>query len=77
MDWNEKIGCVVVFTGNIKMLNEETPGILKSIYGDFCVIVYPQNEAYEYTEDGGWKPKKGSPNQIYSHGCKLTEIKLI
>jgi len=43
---------------------------------DWCVIVYPQNSAYEdVIKDGvvGWKPKKGAPNKIYAHSVKLKD----
>ncbi len=63
------------------MLNKGTVGILSNIYDDgvwgeaWCIIVYPQNSAYDYDGDK-WKPKKNAPMKIYSHSAKLSEIKL-
>ena len=75
--WKDKVGSEVVFTGQIKMLNENTTGILSFVCEKFCTVVYPQNSSYEDDGNGGWKVKNGAPNQVYAHSAKLDEIKLI
>jgi hypothetical protein len=72
-----EIGSKVIYTGKLRMLTKGTVGVLDAVYDDWCVIVYPQNSAYENDGKGGFKPIKNAPNQIYSHSCKLTEIKVI
>ena len=74
-NWKDKIGINVIFTGKMKMLDEGTIGVLDKVHDDWCVIIYPQNSAYEDDGKGGWKPRKNAPNKIYAHSCKLTEIK--
>lgn len=76
MNWKEKIGKQVIFTGKLKMLDEETVGILKEVNDDWCVISYPQNISHEADGNGGWKPIKGKKIQVYSHSAKLSELKL-
>ena len=73
--WKEKIGTNVIFTGKLLALDEGTIGVLKSVHEDWCVIVYPQHQAYEDDGKGGFKPIKGAPNKVYAHSAKLTEIK--
>lgn len=77
MNWKDKIGEKVIFTGKIKKLDYGSIGILKKVYDNWAVIVYPQNSGYEDNGKGGWKPIKKSPNKVYAHSCKLTEIKLV
>jgi len=73
--WKTRIGKSVMFTGELKALDPGTVGVLDKVHDDWCVIVYPQNSAYEDDGKGGFKPRKGAPNKVYSHSCKLTEIK--
>ena len=70
-----KEGMKVIFIGEMKALDKGTVGILDKLHPDWCVIVYPQNSAYEDDGKGGWKPIKGAPNKMYAHSAKLTEIK--
>lgn len=76
-NWNDKLKSNVIFTGKLKMLDEGTIGILDKVVNDWCVIVYPQHSSYEEDEKGGFKSIKNAPNKVYSHSCKLTEIKFI
>ena len=80
--WENKIGSEVIFTGDNNLLDKNSVGILDSVHPSneynpesWCVIIYPQNSAYDYDDKGGWKPKKKAPNKIYSHSVKLSEIK--
>ena len=73
-NWKDKIGTNVIFTGKLVMLDEGTVGILKSVYDDWCVVIYPQNASYEDNGKGGWKPVKNATNKIYAHSCLLSEI---
>lgn len=77
MDWKDKIGTEVIFTGKLKMLDEGSVGILDKVFDDWCSIVYPQNASYEEDGKGGWKPIKGKRVQVYAHSAKLTEIRSI
>jgi len=72
-----KIGASVIYTGSLKMLDAGTIGRLESVHSDFCVIIYPQNSSYQNDDVGGWRPIKGSPNQIYCHSVKFNEVKII
>lgn len=67
----------VIFTGSILYLEPGTIGVISKVYGERCTVVYPQNSAYDYSDDGSWKPKKNSPKQIYAHSCHLSELKTV
>ena len=73
MEFKEKTK--VIYTGTMKMLDEGTVGVIDKIHDDWCVIVYPQHQAFEKDGKGGWKPIKGAPNKVYAHSAKLTDIK--
>ncbi len=68
------LGTSVIFTGEIKMLDPGTVGIIYSILSDGYVIIYPQNSGYETDDKGNWKPIKKAPNKIYAHSCKFDEV---
>ena len=83
MDWSDKIGHPVIFTGTRPpvILDEGTTGILESVHfdpvnGDWANIVYPQNRSYEEDGNGGWRPIKGKPVRTYSHSASLKDIQL-
>ena len=67
-------GSKVIYKGKLKMLNKGTIGVIGEMYSDWCVIVYPQNVAYEDNCKNGWKPIKGAPNQVYAHSAKLVDV---
>ena len=77
MDFKNQIGSKVIFLGKLKMLDEGSIGILNNVYGDYCTIIYPQNQAYEDDGKGGYKLIKNAPNKIYAHSAKLNEIKMV
>ena len=67
MNWKDKIGENVIFTGKSKMMDDNTIGVLY-VYvrknGEYCcTIIYPENI---------------NTNKVYAlGGLELTEIKLI
>lgn len=69
-----KEGAEVIYTGTLKGLNKGEVGVISSIKSGFCFIIYPQNSAYKYNDDGTWEPIKGAPNKIYAHSAKLNEV---
>lgn len=77
MEWNDKVGCQVIYLGKLKMLDNGSVGILSTVCDDWCTIVYPQNAAYEDDGNGVFKPIKNAPIKVYAHSAKLNEIKLV
>jgi len=65
-----KIGDSVIYNREMKALDYGTVGIIHSIYGEKCTIIYTQNSMYD--ENG--KIEKNSPTKVYSHSCLLTEL---
>ena len=52
------------------MLDEGTVGILDKVHDDWCVIIYPQNSAYE-DEDNGMHDAIGNIEIISAVQCGL------
>lgn len=72
-----KKGDKVIYLKEIKMLDYGTVGIVANIFSDFITIIYPQNKSFEDDGKGGFKPIKGSPNKIYAHSARITDIKIV
>lgn len=77
MNWKDKIGAKVVFTGKLKMLPENSIGILDNVIDDWGVIVYTQYSSYEEDGNGGFKPIKGKEIHVFAHSAKLDDIQPI
>ncbi len=77
MNWNDKIGSKVIFTGSLKMLDKGMIGFLTGISGSLGFINYPQNACFEQDKNGDYVPIKGKSPKVYAHSAKLTEIILL